>query len=161
VERLSESNWRRSEQPIGNQHSGIRSLKSGAFAFVKGRLKDEKDQSESDNDETMQTTTEEPNNSDAYRRKMREILIDRHPNELHLFDEEPSAKEVLKQDEKLQRLIETENKKTQENVATVSRLHFADFELPRQLILEFCIYMTSEGSRLVIEGELKGYCRTI
>ncbi|KAI6190922.1 hypothetical protein M3Y97_00171300 [Aphelenchoides bicaudatus] len=153
VERLSGSNWRRSEEPTGNLHSGIRSLKSGAFAFFKGQLK-------GDN----KSDTEEPDN-ELHARKTRNVLNEMSdPNESNFLAAFPESNEVnetenLKlNDEKLQKLIESEEAKIEEN--TAARLHFEDFELPRQLILEFCIYMTSEGSRFAIESELKGYCRS-
>lgn len=175
VERLSESNWRRSEEPTGNLHTGIRSLKNGAFIYSKGRSNDDLEKANSNQEDiknTKPTIESTADNNEPYRRKKREILIDKRQNEFQLSDfstnliakeenkPKETSEEIQQQDEKLQKLIETENAKIDEVEGISARLHFGDFELPRQLILEFCVYMASERSRLVLESELGGYCRS-
>lgn len=126
LERLSGSGWRRSSQPTGNAHTGIRYLKTGAFIFSKGRGNE----------------SEMPIDDEGDRR---EVI------------EERGTKQ---QDEQLHKSIKSGGTSNVQQTSKESRLHLSNFELPRQLILEFCIYMATEGSRLILENHLRGYCRS-
>lgn len=68
-------------------------------------------------------------------------------------------------DKKLSELIDmleaeekaNKNEGSSRQIIKEYHLRLRDFELPRQLILEFCIYLSGNETRLVIESQIKGY----